>query len=145
MEVMSVRTIGDSLAVEEGVRQITAEEGAVAAQMRYVAVRDKIGDTWVFNPGQQRGPVPVRIEVDLDAVVANARLVRALTATDLFAVVKADGYGHGAVSVAQALSRARAAAGFAVSLVEEGVAGRCSPRPRPPGSLGMVSSSLAPC
>jgi uncharacterized protein (TIGR02246 family) len=46
MEVTSVRTIGDSLAVEEGIRQITAEEGAVAAQMRYVAVRDKIGDTW---------------------------------------------------------------------------------------------------
>jgi uncharacterized protein (TIGR02246 family) len=46
MEVTSVRTIGDSLAVEEGVRQITAEEGAVAAQLRYVAVRDKVGDTW---------------------------------------------------------------------------------------------------
>jgi uncharacterized protein (TIGR02246 family) len=46
MEVTSVRTIGDSLAVEEGVRQITAEEGAVAAQMRYVAVRDKVGDKW---------------------------------------------------------------------------------------------------
>jgi len=46
MEVTSVRTIGDSLAVEEGVRQITAEGGAVAAQMRYVAVRDKVGDAW---------------------------------------------------------------------------------------------------
>jgi uncharacterized protein (TIGR02246 family) len=46
MEVTSVRTIGDSLAVEEGVRQITAEEGAVAAQLRYVAVRDKVGDKW---------------------------------------------------------------------------------------------------
>ena len=46
MEVTSVRTIGDSLAVEEGIRQITAEEGAVAAQMRYVAVRDKVGDKW---------------------------------------------------------------------------------------------------
>lgn len=46
MDVTSVRTIGDSLAVEEGVRQITAEEGAVTAQMRYVAVRDKVGDKW---------------------------------------------------------------------------------------------------
>ena len=46
MEVTSVRTVGDSLAVEEGVRQITAEEGAVAAQMRYVAVRDKVGEKW---------------------------------------------------------------------------------------------------
>ncbi|CAN5899625.1 alanine racemase [soil metagenome] len=62
-----------------------------------------------------------RVEVDLDAIVANARAVRSLTAADVFAVVKADGYGHGAVAVAQALMRAKAAAGFAVSLVEEGV------------------------
>jgi uncharacterized protein (TIGR02246 family) len=46
MEVTSVRSIGDSLAVEEGVRQITAEAGAAEAQMRYVAVRDKVGDKW---------------------------------------------------------------------------------------------------
>jgi uncharacterized protein (TIGR02246 family) len=46
MDVTAVRTIGDSLAVEEGVRQITAEEGAVSAQVRYVALRDKIGDKW---------------------------------------------------------------------------------------------------
>lgn len=46
MEVTAVRTIGDSLAVEEGVRQITAEEGTLAAQLRYVALRDKVGDKW---------------------------------------------------------------------------------------------------
>lgn len=63
-----------------------------------------------------------RVEIDLDAVVGNARLVRSLTGTDLYAVVKADGYGHGAITVAQALAQAKAAAGFAVSLVEEGVA-----------------------
>lgn len=62
-----------------------------------------------------------RVEVDLGAIVGNARAVRALTRADVFAVVKADGYGHGAVAVAQALTRANAAAGFAVSLVEEGV------------------------
>lgn len=27
---------------------------------------DRIGSTWVLNPGQQLGPVPVRIEIDLD-------------------------------------------------------------------------------
>jgi Icc-related predicted phosphoesterase len=27
---------------------------------------DRIGDTWVFNPGRQIGPVPTRIEMDLD-------------------------------------------------------------------------------
>ena len=46
MEVTSVRSIGDSLAVEEGVRQITAEAGAAEAQLRYIAVRDKVGDKW---------------------------------------------------------------------------------------------------
>ena len=63
-----------------------------------------------------------RVEVDLAAIVANARTVRAMTGTDVVAVVKADGYGHGAVAVARALTAARAAAGFGVSLVEEGVA-----------------------
>lgn len=63
-----------------------------------------------------------RVEVDLAAIVGNARTVRAITNTDVFAVVKADGYGHGAIAVARALTAARAAAGFAVSLVEEGVA-----------------------
>ena len=63
-----------------------------------------------------------RVEVDLAAIVANARTVRAMTGTDVIAVVKADGYGHGAVAVARALTAARAAAGFGVSLVEEGVA-----------------------
>ncbi len=62
-----------------------------------------------------------RVEIDLAAIVGNARRVRALTGTEVFAVVKADGYGHGAIAVAQALERAGAAAGFAVSLVEEGV------------------------
>jgi alanine racemase len=63
-----------------------------------------------------------RVEVDLAAIVGNARTVRELTGAEVFAVVKADGYGHGAVAVARALNAARAASGFAVSLVEEGVA-----------------------
>ncbi len=63
-----------------------------------------------------------RVEVDLSAIIGNARAVRAAAGAQLFAVVKADGYGHGAVAVARALTDARAADGFAVSLVEEGVA-----------------------
>lgn len=63
-----------------------------------------------------------RVEVDLAAIIANARTLRSLTGAQVYAVVKADGYGHGAITVAQALTRAKAAAGFAVSLVEEGVA-----------------------
>ena len=62
-----------------------------------------------------------RVEVDLQAIVGNAAAVRELTGTQLYAVVKADGYGHGAVAVARALTQAKAAAGFCVSLVEEGV------------------------
>ncbi|CAN5867926.1 hypothetical protein BH11MYX2_BH11MYX2_30530 [soil metagenome] len=60
--------------------------------------------------------------MDLAAIVSNARAVKQLAGTEVFAVVKADGYGHGAIAVAKALGRANAAAGFAVSLVEEGVA-----------------------
>src|SRR5450755_4686037 len=63
-----------------------------------------------------------RVEIDLAAIVANARAVRELAATALYAVVKADGYGHGAVAVAKALADARAADGYCTSLVEEGVA-----------------------
>jgi len=46
MDVTGARQIGDGLAVEEGVRRITADAGAAAAQMRYVAVRLKQGDRW---------------------------------------------------------------------------------------------------
>jgi alanine racemase len=63
-----------------------------------------------------------RVEVDLAAIVGNARAVQAVAATSLYAVVKADAYGHGAVAVATALAQAKAASGFCVSLVEEGVA-----------------------
>ena len=65
---------------------------------------------------------PTRVEVDLDAIVGNARILRDVAAARLYAVVKADAYGHGAVPVARALEAARAADGFGVSLVEEGVA-----------------------
>lgn len=63
-----------------------------------------------------------RVEVDLSAIVHNARQIRALTGTDIVAVVKADGYGHGALAVAQALTKAKVVQMFGVSLVEEGVA-----------------------
>ncbi len=46
MEVTGVRTVGDSLAIEEGVRLVTLPETDTAAQVRYVAVRDKAGDQW---------------------------------------------------------------------------------------------------
>jgi alanine racemase len=59
-------------------------------------------------------------DVDLDAVVANTRAVRARAGVDVIAVVKADGYGHGAEAVAEAAIEAGAAA-LAVATVEEAI------------------------
>lgn len=62
-------------------------------------------------------------EIDLDAIAANIRALKSLTAegTRFMAVVKADAYGHGAVAVArQAL--AAGADWLAVARVDEGVA-----------------------
>jgi alanine racemase len=62
------------------------------------------------------------ITVDLGAVRRNARtLLRALDGAELWAVVKADGYGHGAVDVGGAALGAGAAA-LCVATVPEGLA-----------------------
>jgi alanine racemase len=64
---------------------------------------------------------PVWAEVDVEAVRSNVRALRALVApAAVCAVVKADGYGHGAVAVSRAAVEAGAAC-LAVALVEEGV------------------------
>ncbi len=64
---------------------------------------------------------PTWAEIDLDAVAHNvARLAAAAAPAALAAVVKADGYGHGAVPVARA-ALAAGARWLAVALVEEGV------------------------
>jgi alanine racemase len=61
------------------------------------------------------------IDVDLDAVEHNVRVLCAAVApSELWAVVKADGYGHGAVPVAVA-ALAGGASGLCVALVQEGV------------------------
>ncbi len=65
---------------------------------------------------------PNWLEIDLDAVEHNAaHLVARFAPSSLCAVVKADGYGHGAVEVARA-ALAGGATSLAVALVEEGVA-----------------------
>ena len=53
-------------------------------------------------------------EIDLQALAGNLTAVSHITGKPVFAVVKADAYGHGAVRVAAALDAA-GAAGFAVS------------------------------
>ena len=64
---------------------------------------------------------PSWIEVDLDAIEANVRAIRAAIApADVCAVVKADGYGHGDIAAAHA-AMAGGATWLAVALVAEGV------------------------
>ncbi|MGD0320067.1 MAG: alanine racemase [Acidimicrobiales bacterium] len=65
---------------------------------------------------------PVWAEIDLAAVRHNARLLRQVASpAALCAVVKADGYGHGAVAVGRAALEG-GATWLAVATVEEGVA-----------------------
>ncbi len=64
---------------------------------------------------------PAWAEVDLDALRHNVRLLRRVSdPAAVWAVVKADAYGHGAPEVAVAAIEA-GAAGLAVALAEEGV------------------------
>jgi alanine racemase len=63
---------------------------------------------------------PAWVEVDLAAVTANVALIREVVApASVCAVVKADGYGHGALAVASA-ALAGGASRLGVALAEEG-------------------------
>jgi alanine racemase len=66
---------------------------------------------------------PSRLLVDLDRLAKNVRLIkkRLGKGVDLMAVVKADGYGHGAMPVAKA-ALASGASSLGVAFVEEGIA-----------------------
>ena len=96
---------------------------------------------------------PVWAEIDLDAVRANVRtLAGAASPAALMAVVKADGYGHGAVPVARAALDA-GAQWLGVALVEEGAelraAGIDAPvlvlsEPPPPAAPAVVALGLTP-
>jgi alanine racemase len=62
---------------------------------------------------------PTWARVDLDAIAANVRRLRAIAGVPLMVVLKGDGYGHGAVRVARAAVGAGAAA-LAVATLGEG-------------------------
>jgi alanine racemase len=96
---------------------------------------------------------PVSAVIDLDAIAGNVAAVRAHigTAVELMAVVKANGYGHGAIPVAETAIAAGAsqlavatvdegaelrAAGIAVPILVFGAIGR-NERPRA-GGLGLA-------
>src|SRR5699024_7198439 len=57
-------------------------------------------------------------EIDLDALAANYRHIRRHAGGPVCGVIKADGYGHGALAVADTL-RAAGCAAFAVSCLSE--------------------------
>src|SRR5438128_10258419 len=64
---------------------------------------------------------PTRAEVNLEALRHNLRVVQRYAGdARVWAVLKADGYGHGAAAVARTLERA-GANGFCVALLEEAV------------------------
>lgn len=70
------------------------------------------------------------VDVDLAALVANARTVAEVSGSRLLPMVKANGYGLGAVEVARALERVDPW-GFGVATVEEGAALRAGGITRP--------------
>jgi len=67
-------------------------------------------------------PVSTWVEVDLDRFTANLRAVRALGGPEreVFLVVKADAYGHGAVEISEA-AEAEGVAALGVATLHEGI------------------------
>lgn len=96
---------------------------------------------------------PTRVEIDLGAIAHNvSRFAETVAPAALCAVVKADGYGHGDVPVAETAVEA-GATWIAVALVEEGIrlreAGLESPilvlsEPVPDSAVDMVKWELTP-
>ena len=96
---------------------------------------------------------PAWVEIDLDAVRANTRAIIAAAApAAVMAVVKADGYGHGAVPVTRAVLEA-GAEWVGVALAEEGItlreAGIDAPilvlsEPAPDAAEAVVAAGLTP-
>ena len=78
--------------------------------------------------------------IDLDAVCHNISEIKKLVGPDtkIMPVIKADGYGHGAVPVAKALNKI-GVDGFAVAIIEEGIALRKQGITKPILILGYTS------
>ncbi|HEX5616204.1 MAG TPA: alanine racemase [Acidimicrobiia bacterium] len=99
------------------------------------------------------GSRPTWADIDLDAVRANVATLRDHSApAALLAVVKSDGYGHGAVAIARAALDA-GAEWLGVALVEEGVALRAAgirapvlvlSQPAPASAADVVAHDLTP-
>lgn len=87
---------------------------------------------------------PARVTVDLAAIRHNVQeeMQRLAGKSALFAVVKADGYGHGAVAVAQACQQA-GATGFCVALLDEALELRAAHFTEPILVLGITPPEQA--
>jgi len=89
-----------------------------------------------------KSPIFTWIEVNLTAIEENVRTLRTIAGVPIMAVVKANGYGHGAIEV----SRAALAAGsswLAVSCAEEALVLREAGIAAPILVLGMVTAQEA--
>ena len=66
----------------------------------------------------------IRAEIDLDAIRFNLENMKQHlpAGTGMYAVIKAEGYGHGAVEIAQDIEALPYLLGFCVATAEEGVA-----------------------
>lgn len=82
----------------------------------------------------------VYARIDLDAIAANMERMKQNLNTDtkMMAVIKADGYGHGAVPIAQMLEPADYIWGFAVATLDEAVVLRSEGIQKPILVLGCV-------
>ncbi|MFF1879829.1 alanine racemase [Leifsonia sp. NPDC058230] len=72
-------------------------------------------------PSRPRSAAGPLLMVDVDAIAANTRLFATRAAGELIAVVKADGYGHGAVTVART-ALANGATQLGVTSIDEALA-----------------------
>ena len=107
-------------------------------------MRDQIADNqnspWVQNPGEANPRQRAWLEVSDSAIEANARALKRHLgpSCDLMAVVKADGYGHGAETVAIASVRGGATS-FGVATLQEGIDLRNAGLDQPVLVLGHLS------
>ncbi|AVK61832.1 alanine racemase [Lactobacillus sp. CBA3605] len=86
-----------------------------------------------------------QVKVDLQAIKhnINEEMARKDPLTELWAVVKANGYGHGIIQVAQA-AQAAGATGFCVAILDEALALRAAGLTAPILVLGITEPEYAP-
>lgn len=107
-------------------------------------MRDQIADNqnapWVLNPAEANPRQRAWLEVSDSAIETNARALKRHLgpSCDLMAVVKADGYGHGAETVAKASVRGGATS-FGVATLQEGIDLRNAGLDQPVLVLGHLS------